>query len=126
MAAVLTSCSMGLPEPAPSPESTARLQQMLAGRAAGPAVACLPPGRRGDMTIIGNGSVVFRHGNTLYVNDMRGSCPNLRNHYALVTRQFGSGTLCSGEIAEVVDPAAGISVSSCSFGEFVPFRRVGG
>jgi hypothetical protein len=97
---------------------------MLAGRAAGPAVNCLPPGRSSDMTIVGDGSVVFRHGGTLYVNDMRGSCPNLRSHYALVTRRFGGGGLCSGEIAEVIDPASGISLSSCSFGEFVPFRRV--
>jgi hypothetical protein len=50
----------------------------------------------------------------------------LRSHYAIVTRQFGGGGLCSGEIAEVVDPTTGISISSCSFGEFVPYRRMGG
>jgi hypothetical protein len=99
---------------------------MLAGRAAGPAVSCLPPTRTSDMTIIGDGSVVFRSGNTLYLNTMRGGCPNLRSHYALLTRQFGGGGLCSGEIAQVVDPTNGISISSCSFGEFVPYRRVGG
>jgi hypothetical protein len=78
------------------------------------------------MTIVGDGTVAFRSGSTVYVNDMRGGCTNLRSHYAIVTRQFGGGGLCSGEIAEIVDPTTGISVSSCSFGEFVPYRRMGG
>jgi hypothetical protein len=126
-AAALASCSanLGPPEP-PSPQAQARLQQLIAGRSAGPAVSCLPRGRGSDMTVVGDGTVVFRSGNTVYVNDMRGGCPNLRSHYALVTRQSGGGGLCSGEIAEVIDPASGISVSSCSFGEFVPYRRMGG
>jgi len=114
------------PPPGANLEAQNRLQQMLAGRAAGQPISCLPPGRSSnDMTSLGNGTVVFRSGNTLYVNEMRGTCANLRSHYALVTRQFGSG-LCSGEIAEVIDPTTGISVSSCSFGEFVPYRRAGG
>jgi hypothetical protein len=126
VAAFLTSCSAVAPPPVVSAQSQARLQQMLAGRAAGPAVSCLPPTRSSDMTIIGDGSVVFRSGNTLYLNAMRGGCPNLRSQYALLTRQFGGSGLCSGEIAQVVDPTNGISISSCSFGEFVPYRRVGG
>jgi hypothetical protein len=125
-AACLTSCMAATgPEPQINPQSQMRLQQMLAGRAAGPVVSCLPPGQSSDMTVLDGGTVVFRSGNTLYVNGMRGGCPNLRSHYALLTRQFGGSGLCSGQIAEVVDPSTGISITNCSFGEFVPYRRIG-
>lgn len=123
--AALASCSAGMgPNPEVSARSQAQLQQMLAGRVSGPAVSCLPPGRSGDMTSIAGGTVVFRSGSTLYVNNMQGACPNLTSQTALVTRQFGSG-LCRGEIAQVIDPTSGITVGSCVFGDFVPFRRAG-
>jgi hypothetical protein len=125
-AAALTSCSTAMaPSPQVSARSQAQLQQMLAGRVSGPPVSCLPPGRSGDMTSIAGGTVVFRSGSTYYVNDMRGSCHNLNSQYALVTRQYGGSSLCSGEIAQLLDPGARITVGSCTFGDFIPFRRPG-
>jgi hypothetical protein len=78
------------------------------------------------MTIVGPNTVAFRDGaRRTYVNDMRGSCTNLRSNYALVTRQFGGTGLCSGEIAQIIDPSTGVTVGSCVFGDFTPFTRPG-
>ena len=44
-------------------------------------------------------------------------------NYALVTRQYGTADLCSGDIAQVVDTVNGISVGSCVCGEFTPYVR---
>ena len=126
VAAALTSCSTAMgPTPEVSARSQAQLQQLLAGRVAGPAVTCLPPGRSGDMTTIAGGTVVFRSGSTYYLNTMGGGCPNLNSHTALVTRQFGGSSLCSGEIAQLLDPGSRMTVGSCTFGEFIPFRKPG-
>ena len=124
--AALTSCSTAMgPSPEVGARSQAELQRLLVGRVAGAPVSCLPPGRSGDMTHIAGGTVVFRSGSTYYVNNMRGGCANLNSQNALLTRQFGGGGLCSGEIAQIIQPTSGMTVGSCSFGEFIPYRRVG-
>ncbi len=126
VAAALTSCSTPMgSSPEVGARSQAELQRLLAGRTAGPAVSCLPPGRSGDMTTIAGGTVVFRSGSTYYVNQMRGGCPGLNSQNTIVTRHFGGGGLCSGEIAQIVQPTAGFTVGSCVFGDFVPYRRPG-
>ena len=58
----------------------------------------------------------------VYRNDFRGgSCDRLGGgSYALVTRST-STSLCSGDIAQVVDTANGFTVGSCVLGDFVPF-----
>ena len=78
------------------------------------------------MVVIDDNTVAFRHtGSRVYVNNFRNDCPRLgTGWYALVTKRTGS-TLCSGEIAQVVDTSSGITVGSCVLGEFVPYTRSG-
>ena len=74
------------------------------------------------MIVIDDGTVVFKNGRTVYRNDFQGgTCSNLgRGDYALVTKTPGSG-LCRGDIADVRDLSAGMSVGSCVLGDFVPY-----
>jgi hypothetical protein len=121
LTAALGACTTG-PQPGRSAEAEAHLQQLLAGKVAARPVSCLAHYRSNDMVVIDDGTVVFKNGRTVYRNDFQGgSCDQLgRGHYALVTRTSGGG-LCRGDIAEVRDLSAGITVGSCVLGDFVPY-----
>jgi hypothetical protein len=95
---------------------------LLRGKVAGKAEKCLPTYQSNDMTIIDDDTILFRDGRTVYVNHPPGGCMNLdRSGSALVTRNFGP-QLCRGDIATVMDNTSGITVGSCSLGDFIPYR----
>ena len=121
----LAACSTA-PQPVMrSAEKQAEYVQLLEGKVAGAPINCLPSYNADDMRVIDDNTVVFRQGgNRAYVAHLEGGCPNLgRGGYAMVTRQFGSGALCRGQIATVVDTGSGMTVGSCVFGGFTPYSR---
>ena len=105
-----------------SPKAQQELDRYLQGKVAGEAQTCLPNFRANDMVVIDERTILFREGNRVWRNDIRGGCTGLgRPGTALVTRQFGGTGLCRGEIAQIVDTSTGSFVGSCSLGDFVPF-----
>ena len=127
IAGAVSSCSMAPPPDAMalSSQDEARLAALTAGKVAGAPVACLPRHRSNDMRTLDNGTVAFKVGSRVYINNMDGGCPNLRPPYALLTRQFGGAGLCRGDVAQIVDPTNGVSVGSCVWGDFIPYTRAG-
>jgi hypothetical protein len=126
IASALAACTTA-PEPMTrSAEAEAHLNKLLAGRVAGRPVNCLSTWRSDNMVTIDDNTVVFKDGRRVYRNDFRGgSCSGLgRGHYAMVTKTTGS-SLCSGDIAQLVDFANGFTVGSCVLGEFVPYDLAG-
>jgi len=125
--AALTSCAVA-PQPGRSARAESRFQELLAGKAAGPAVACLPTYRSQDMVVIDDQTVAFRDGSRrVWVTNLEHSCSNLGSgHYALVTKRFGGSGLCRGDIAEVADLSTGMTVGTCVFGDFTPYERTHG
>lgn len=119
----LTACETADYQPAQrSAQAQQTFDKALAGKVAGKAESCLPLQRSNDMTVIDDDTILYRDGRTTYVNQPLGGCNNLgRGSYALVTRSSGS-QLCRGDIATVVDTSTGITVGSCSLGDFVPYR----
>lgn len=130
LGAAVASCTTAPAEPSHSAKGQQELQELVAGKVAQPAVSCLPyyHSNSGDMTVIDQSTVAFRTGpGRVYVAHMLGSCNNLGSAgpYALVTHQSGTGQLCHGDIAEVVDTLAHVTVGSCAFGDFVPYVKPG-
>jgi hypothetical protein len=126
VAATLAGCAPVAPPEARNPQAEAKLQQVLAGKVPGGAMTCLPPHRANEMITIDDNTILFRRGETVYRNDPVGGCSGLGSgFYTLVTRSSGPG-LCRGDIAQVADVSTGMSVGSCSLGDFVPYRPVGG
>ncbi|MEO6359875.1 MAG: DUF6491 family protein [Sphingomicrobium sp.] len=122
----LGSCSTTPQEASYDARGEARLQQALAGKVAGKAMDCLPTYRSADMIRVDDDTLLFRDGaNRVYRNELNGSCSGIgSSNYALVTNSFGgSGRICRGDIAKVVDLAAGFTVGSCVIGEFVPYSK---
>jgi hypothetical protein len=124
---LLGSCSTAPPRaPMRTAERQQQLQQLLNGKVAQTPVSCLPHYSSGDMRVIDDQTIAFRDGaSRTYVTTMpAGGCNGLGSgHYALVTHQFGSASLCRGDIARVVDTLNGFTVGSCVFGDFVPFVK---
>jgi hypothetical protein len=124
IASALAGCATA-PEPMTrSAEAEAHLNKILAGKTAGRGVTCLPSWKSGDMVVIDDNTVIFRDSpRRVYRNDFQGSACNRlgTGSYALVTRS-NSTSLCSGDIAQVVDVANGFTVGSCVLGEFIPFE----
>ncbi|QIK78541.1 hypothetical protein G7077_06135 [Sphingomonas piscis] len=125
VAAAVASCSTAPQERMTSPRSEAKLQQLLAGKVAGPAQDCLSRLRTSDMVRIDDDTLLFRDGSKrVYLNELEGSCSGLGNSgYALVTKSFGGngGQMCRGDIARTVDLTSGIQAGSCAIGAFVPY-----
>ncbi len=68
-------------------------------------------------------TLLFRvNTNTIYRTDTAGGCERVGDDAYLVTTT-PTGDLCRGDIARVVDRAIRQQVSSCSFGDFVAYRR---
>jgi len=107
-----------------SAEAQRELARLLDGRVAGQAQGCLQTFRTQDQIIVDENTILYRDGSRrIWRNDMRGPCNGLgRPGTAIVTRQVSGGSLCSGEIAQIIDTAGGFTVGSCSFGDFVPYN----
>ena len=126
-AAMLASCSTTPVQETRSPEAERELAQALAGRVAGKPVACLPRSRADNMQIVDDWTILFKDGRTVYVQNPRGGCPGIASRRnILVTRLWGAGQLCSGDISHLVDPTSGIGGGACVFSEFVPYTRPAG
>ena len=111
-------------QPMRSVQSQQQYDRLLSGKVAGAPLSCLPGFRSQDMVVIDERTVAFRDGSSrVYVNHMQGGCSNLGGPYALVTRTFGGGQLCRGDIGQVVDLTNHFTVGSCVFGDFVPYVR---
>lgn len=96
----------------------------LAGRVAGPPQSCLPTRRSSNFLVARNGAMLFGDGSTTYLTQTNGGCDRLSDSgYTLVTKIYGSSSLCSGTIAQVVDLRTGTYAGSCAVGEFIPYRR---
>jgi hypothetical protein len=124
---LLASCTTTPQPTARAADKQAELTQLLAGKVAQRPQGCLPHYQSGDMRVIDDDTIAFRDGTRrTFVAHMNGGCSNLGGGgYALVTHQFGSADLCRGDIARVVDTLNGVTVGSCSFGDFTPYVRPG-
>jgi len=125
-AAAVASCTTAPPVPQAA-RAEQKLQQMLAGKVAGPPTGCISAidAANASSTIAPN-AIAFRvNPGLVYVSNTAGSaCQGLAgDRYALVTRSSGPGGLCRGDIVQVRDLQTGIMVGSCSLGEFTRYSR---
>jgi hypothetical protein len=97
----------------------------LAGLVAGRPQNCLPPRSNATIVAARNGTLLFREGSTVYANATTGGCEELADsHYAMVTNDYGTGAMCRGTLAKVVDlTASGMIRGTCVLGDFTPYRR---
>jgi hypothetical protein len=127
LGASLVSCTTA-PEPTRSAKHEQQYQDLINGKVAGAAQGCLPllPNRGNDMVVIDDQTIAFKAGaGRVYVNHLGPGCTGVGLGNALVTKQTGS-SLCRGDIAQVQNLTSGITIGSCTLGDFVPYARAGG
>ena len=101
-----------------------QLQQAIAGRVPGRSANCLPNYRADYMTVLDNGTLLFRDGSTTWVSRLSEGCARAGlSNYALVTKSYGGTGLCSGDIVQLVDTASGTFAGACTVDPFVAYRR---
>jgi hypothetical protein len=104
------------------PADEAELAQLLAGwEPAGPPQRCLNFRRAGSIRVINRTAIVYRIGNTLYVNRPISGAEQLDRRDAIVNNR-GLPLLCEGEMIELTDPFSEI-VRLARAGPFQPYRR---
>jgi len=125
VAVLIAGCAAQPMGPDRDARGQARLAQALAGKVAGRPVSCLPHYRSNDMDVIDSDTILFRDGSTTYVQNTNGGCypSGTSVGYTLVTKTIGGGGLCRGDIATVIDTGSRFFAGSCSFNDFVPYRR---
>lgn len=106
-------------------EPEAKLAKLLEGRVAGEAQQCIPLSIARSSQIVDRTAIVYRVGNTLWVNRPRGGAEWLDDDDILVTKTIGS-QLCSIDTVQLVDRSSHFYRGFVSLGEFVPYRRVKG
>ena len=130
IASTIASCTYAPPPPevlaAQASEEQSRLGTELAGRVpAGAPMACLPHYSTARQTNISDNIILFRDGGTIYRTDPPGGCPGISTgRVALLTRNPTS-QLCRGDLVQLVDTQSHMIVGSCTFGDFVPYKRAG-
>ena len=101
---------------------SAALAKALAGLTPGKAMNCIDPRRINDTQRIGDKILYKASRREVYVNDTGGGCSGLRNGDAIVTKSY-NGQFCRGDIVRTVDLGAHMPSGSCTFGDFVPYRK---
>ena len=100
----------------------AALAKALDGLTPGKAMSCIDPRRINETQRIGDKILYKTSRRELYVSDTGGGCFGLRNGDAIVTKSY-TGQFCRGDIVHTVDLPSRMPSGSCTFGDFVPYRK---
>ena len=99
-----------------------QLAKLLEGRVAGKPQNCIPLSTTQSSQIIDKTAIVYKSGNTYWVNRPRGGAESLDDDDILVTKTTGS-QLCSIDTVQLHDRTSHFYSGFVSLGEFVPYRR---
>ena len=104
----------------------ADLDKALRGLTPGPRTQCISQYRTQQVRSYGPTLVYTVSPRLKYVSHTQGGCGDVggSGNNIFVTRTT-TGQLCSGDIAQTVDRVSGFFTGSCSFGEFIPYRKQG-
>jgi hypothetical protein len=101
------------------------LDRDFAGRVAGESERCVPARRSGGLEVAGGQTLIYRSGDTIWVNRLANRCPGLHPVSNLMVEMNGP-KYCRGDRLRVTEPQADVAGAMCVLGDFVPYRRQDG
>lgn len=111
--------SVAFADQQPASDGEAKLAFLLNGMVKKEPVGCMAvPASAG---VVEGTALVFRRGNTLYVNRPRSGGERL-NDKVLVVRSVSSANLCDGQPLDLLDRISGLPAGHVLLGDFVPYR----
>ncbi|GMM93659.1 hypothetical protein [Qipengyuania sp. MTN3-11] len=106
-------------------EGQAKLAKMLEGRVAGEPERCIQTFPSRSFTIIDDTALVYRRGDTLWVNTTRNP-QSIDDDDILVIERFSGSQLCHTDQVTLRDRYNGFFSGVLFLGDFVPYREVEG
>ena len=100
----------------------ADLSRELAGRTAGAPQDCIPASPGANLTVRDARTLVYRRGDTVWVNRLDTACPGLGPMSQLILEVHGS-QYCRGDRLRALEPGGAIPGPTCLLGRFTPYRR---
>jgi hypothetical protein len=111
------------PAAAAHEKGEAKLAKLIDGRVAGKPVHCLSTNQRRNMEVVDRTALVFKDGDTIYVNRPAGA-DFLTWSDVPVFKIWGS-ELCDKDMVHLHDSSTWMPGATLSLGEFVPYKRTG-
>ena len=105
-----------------SPRQYGELVDALKDREAGTPQSCISLSSQPKLQVISDDLLVYRDGRKLYTTRLIGHCSGLSSGRTLITRVWGT-RLCRGDMAQVADLQLGGISSSCTIGDFIPYKK---
>jgi len=99
----------------------AKLAKVLDGRVPGEPVRCLDRTRRDNLEVIDRTAMVFKDGDTYYVN--RPSGVNFLSWSDIPVFKIWGNELCKMDIVHLRDRSTGMGGASMTMNEFIPYRH---
>lgn len=99
-----------------------RLAAELAGRAPGPAQACVARVEGRSLLAIDRRTIVYRTADVVWVSRLDRDCPGLGPLSTLIVEPSG-GRFCRGDRISGRESGATIPGPACPLGDFIPYRR---
>ena len=104
-------------------QGEAKLAKILDGRVAGEPVQCLNNYQRRQMQVIDRTALVFKDGDTYYVNRPEGV--SFLSWSDVPVFKLSSSDLCAMDMAQLRDRSTGMLGATIVMGKFVPYRKAG-
>lgn len=106
-----------------SDKEQAAYDKALDGRTAGKPQNCISRIQQRKLSYVNDDILIFgsQNSKTIFVNKPAGGCAGAKNYTLKYSRPTAS--LCSGDIAEVLDLVSGSSIGGCAFGKFIPYTK---
>jgi hypothetical protein len=101
-----------------------RLAKLLEGRVAGEPVDCIYMPMINDTTVYDKTAIVYRSGDTLYVNRPQSGVESLDSDDVMVL-DTRSSQLCDVDVVRMHDQASRSYSGTVFLGKFVPYRKAG-
>ena len=119
----LAALAASIPAVAKQEQGEVKLAKLLDGRVAGAPVHCLSSFQRRDMQVIDRTALVFKDGDTIYVNRPAGA--NFLTWSDVPVFKIWGDQLCDKDLVHLRDRSSGMPGATLSMGEFVPYKRAG-
>jgi hypothetical protein len=123
-ALLLGACATPQQQAATEAKRDQELAQVLAGRAPGKPENCIPTGFIDGPQVVGDSLIYRQTGKRLWRSQVRDRCPFLRDDQIVVSILYGA-QVCRNDRFRLVDRGSPIASADCTFGEFVPYDKVG-
>ena len=123
-ALLLGACATPQQQAAMQEKGDQLLAKTLEGRVAGKPENCLPTGFTDGPQIVGDSLIYRQSGKRLWRTQVRDRCPFLRDDQIVVSILYGTN-VCRNDRFRLVDRGVPIASGDCTFGDFVPYDKVG-